>query len=128
MNNEEIKKPFPNILVPTKPKGASEVIARIFYIVMTDAGNWGRGQSLESAMEAANALTDTGRKRKRLTVKAWVNIQTEGDVMTEEGIKSDAQAGITHVGYKAGDYLQPFVSDYGEVCYKGKLCKLDLPK
>ena len=127
-NTSDIKKPFPNVLVKTKEVGARDVISFKMFIAMTGSGYWGRGKSLTEALDAAHALDKNRGTMKKIDIACWINIQTEADVMTAEGIESDARNGITHVGYEPGDYLKPFVDDYGGVRYRGALIKIDLPK
>jgi hypothetical protein len=98
------------------------------YLVATDQGRWGRGETMREAIENAAALNiKTGKIRKDVKVMAWLNIQSQSDCLTEDRVKaleSDRHFGVT--GYKPGEYMKPWIDCYGSPRYYGLLKELDL--
>ena len=92
-----------------------------YYIVTTSEWKWGRGQTLKQALEAARALNPKGKLRRGVKVEAQKNIQTDEDILTEESINAFSDCHYIITGYKPGDYLLPFVNDYGTTVYCGKI-------
>jgi hypothetical protein len=108
---------------PTK-----EYITFANYLVATDQGRWGRGETMREALDNASALNiKTGKIRKNVKVFAWLNIQSESDCLTEDRVKELESNRFCRVtGYKAGEYMRPWIDDYGSPHYYGILKELDL--
>jgi len=95
-----------------------------YYLVMTSNYKWGRGETLRHALMAAGALNPKDKLRRGIRVEAFKNTQTKKDVLTERRIKSFSPHYVIE-GYKAGDYLLPFVNAYGNPVYYGEMDKIE---
>lgn len=96
----------------------------VYYIVSTSDWKWGRGSTLQEALQNANALNAKGKLKRGIKIDASKNIQTEKDVLTNKRIESFAPH-YSITGYQEGDYLLPFVNDYGAPVYYGKMEKIE---
>lgn len=91
-----------------------------YYLVTTSDWKWGRGETLKDALMAANALNPKNKIRKGIKIQAYKNTQTKKDVLTQKRLNSFLPY-YDIKGYKAGEYLLPFVNNYGQPVYYGKL-------
>jgi hypothetical protein len=114
--------------VEEKNKNLKEIIKFKYFIALTNEGYWGRGNTLIKALRNADAINDNKKLKNNIEIIAYMNLQQDGDQMTEDQIVKDKANGIEHKGYKSGDWMKPFVDDYGSVNFKGALIKIDLPK
>ena len=105
-----------------------EYITFANYLVATDQGRWGRGETMREALDNAAALNiKTGKIRKNVKVFAWLNIQSQSDCLTEDqvnALESDRHFNVT--GYKPGEYMKPWIDGYGSPHYYGVLKELEL--
>lgn len=111
-----------------KTKSLKEIIKFKYFIALTDVGYWGRGDTLIKALRNADAINKNKKLKRNVNIVAYMNLQKDGDQMTKDQFANDKNLGITHVGYQVGDWMKPFVDDYGSVNYKGILIKIDFPK
>jgi hypothetical protein len=109
-------------------KSLNEIIKFKYFVALTNEGYWGRGDTLIKALRNADAINKNKQLKRNVNVLAFINLQKDGDQMTKDQFASDKSRGITHKGYQVGDWMKPFVDDYGSVNYKGVLIKIDFPK
>lgn len=95
-----------------------------YYLVATSDYKWGRGKTLKEALMAANALNPQNKIRRGIRIEAFKNIQTKKDVLTKKRIESFSPYYVIE-GYKAGDYLLPFVNSFGTPVFYGVLDKIE---
>jgi hypothetical protein len=96
--------------------------AFVHYVVLTDRGYWGRGSTLQEALDKADALNQKGKIRRGVKVIAKKNIQTEKDILDESRIKAlESDRFFSVTGYSVGEYLMPWVDDWGSIHYFGRL-------
>jgi hypothetical protein len=98
------------------------------YLAATSEGRWGRGDDLKTALQNANALNKSQTKiKKGINVLAHINIQLEEDRLTQERV--DALANNPHfrvTGYSAGEFMSPWIDDYGSPHYYGILEEINV--
>ena len=85
------------------------------YLAATSEGRWGRGDDLKTALKNANALNKSQTKPKKgIEIVAYINIQREEDKLTQERIDALANGPFIKVtGYEPGDFMLPWIDDYG---------------
>lgn len=98
------------------------------YLIATNMGKWGRGDTMLKALENACALNGkrTGVRRGIKTM-AWINLQMEDDRLTKEDIvamSNNQHLNIT--GYQVGDFMEPWITCYGSPCARGILERIDM--
>jgi hypothetical protein len=98
------------------------------YLVATSEGRWGRGDDLKTALKNANALNKSQTKPKRgIEIFAYINIQLEDDRLTQERVDALAKGPFVKVtGYEPGEFMLPWIDDYGSPHHYGILEKIDL--
>lgn len=110
----------------------------IFYIALTNEFHWGRGATIEEALEKAQALTRSKKLKSKTNTnfagrnspfQVWLhkNIQTDEDLLSEEMLESFSRSHILLKGYSVGDRLPPFVGCYGNTIYVGELEEIEVP-
>jgi hypothetical protein len=99
------------------------------YLVATSAGRWGRGADLKTALQSANALNKSETNiKKNLKTLVYINIQLEEDRLTQERVDALAKGPFFRVtGYKAGEFMLPWIDDYGAPHYFGVLEEISVP-
>jgi len=93
---------------------------RHWFLVITDAGRWGRGLTLAEARKNAHlGKTDRGRK-----VFVQLNIQTGFDKIDADRLTSIKKTD-PNTDLKIGDFCPPTVNEYGASVYYGRMIPIE---
>lgn len=108
-------------------KSLKDTIKLKYFIVLTNKGYWGRGETLIKALRNADAINDKKKIKKDIEVFAYMNLQREEDEVSEQNIEQEAANGAASPRSYINGCMLPFVDEEGRLYYEGALIKLAFP-
>lgn len=93
-----------------------------YYVVVTSRGEWGGGGTLLEAAKIANAVGMDHTRVKRGVKCVCYSLTGHNELpMTADDLNPNKNGGLSYTGYSVGDYLKPWVTQYGSLVYKGEI-------